>query len=285
MKKSQLILYMCTLIFLLVGCKAEEVDVSDSYIKDQNNVLQEKVVELEDKIKRIENENLLNAQSLEEWYKEFDKKYSILRADKWEKVIINVRGDEKEVSITDDRIITAFRDLLGGFREPEPFGSGPFSDVPNYQYTFVKDGKELTIDTLSRNIIRVEDDYYETSNDIHLLGNAFFNPPPYFKGSIPILTKLALSGYMEVDTDYSYGMFSSFRIISLANALAEQGEEINYIPSDLGEVSLKIHFYFFGETITLNIYEENYIQVVEGDKEYWFYMNETHIFHNILSAG
>ncbi|RSK26256.1 hypothetical protein EJF36_04950 [Bacillus sp. HMF5848] len=289
MRTLQTILFTCVLILLLVGCKVEEVDVYDmenSQLKEHNNLLQEKIVRLEDKINKIEKDNLLTSPAaVEQWYEEFDKKFSLLRVDNWDKVSISKPGDDNEVTISDERIMTAIGDLIGGFRDPEPFGSGPFSDVPNYQYTFVKDGEELTIDVIARDIIRVNDEYYATSENLHLLGNAFLTPPPYLEGNIPIMTKLALSGYVEVDTDYSYGMFSSFRIINLTNALAELGEQIDYVPSELSEISLTLHFYFFGEKITLTVFNEKYTKVTNGVKEYWFIINDPHVFENILNAG
>jgi hypothetical protein len=220
----------------------------------------------------------------ERWNEELDQKYPLLR-DKWDKIIISKPWNEHEVIITDKDTLAAFRNHMFVKKDAEEFGSGPFSDVPRYQYTFIKDDEKLTIDVLSRDIIGIDYDYFSTSSDIHLLGNAFFTPPSYLSGEIPIITKLAFSGYMEVVEDRSYGMFLPFKIIMIADTLSEQGELLSTVPLETSELSLTLNFYYFGEKIIFQVFKENYIQVSNGEEEYWFFMDDTSIFGNVLSAG
>lgn len=253
--------------------------------QEQNLLLIKQIDKLNNKIKLIQQENLLTSIEREKWYEEFDQKYPLFRIDTWDKIIISKPWNDHEVIITDKNTLAAFRNHMFVHKDAEPFGSGPFSDVPRYQYTFIKDDEKLTIDVLSRDIIGIDYDYFSTSSDIHLLGNAFFTAPSYLSGEIPIITKLALSGYMEVVEDFSYGMFLPFKIISIADTLAEEGELLSTVPLETSELSLTLHFYYFGEKIIFQVYKENYIQVSNGEEEYWFFMDDTSIFGNILSAG
>jgi len=293
--------FLCLLfIVFLMSCEEESKANDNKGLLKEIEQLEEEVASLEQDKKTMEIEvnrlkkskeelekrHKLSLGAIQEWEKNFYNDYPLLKRNTvWDRIVITGAPEGEKVVIKSPNVLKEFSRDFKVIEEIQT-GSGTRPDIPQYTYTLEKGDKSLSIQVVGRGIIRLGGKYYSTNRDIHMLGTAFYHAPSYVDlDSVPLVTKLAYSGYIEGEKVYNFGTFSGFRIIGTIQPLVENGDKLKDKPSDSGEVYENFHFYYYGEEITVKVFKEKYIHILTKDQSYWYEMKDPTNIGRILTAG
>ncbi len=281
-----LFLFGCADRGLLSSKDAKIIELNDEIIalKNKNKELNETIISQEIELKDLRYKD--SYAYFEEKKNAFYEKYPLLNEESWHKIIISDYSEEYQVTITDSIVIRDVAHLLvGGYYEEVEVGSPPVSDVPCYRYTFIKGDQEQTIEVASSRLVYIDGKYYSKAS-VHLLGDAFYKPPKYIDPDrIYILNKLADSGYLQGTEQYSFGFFSKGRNIGAIYPLAHDAKLLDKKPTDSYDLFDTLKFYYYGEEIIVNVFNEKYVQVIDNNMEYWYELDDPTSVRRFLSAG
>lgn len=216
-----------------------------------------------------------------------DKKFKWIYTEQWDKIIISKTYEaNNQYEISDEKFLQGklYEPLFYPMRLGKEQNGMP-SDASQYTYQFIKEDTSYDVQIIGRGEIEIDGSVYSVDSNIHNLGKAFLAVPSYLKQSDP-LGKIAGSGILLGEKQLKSPVFDSSvmrRIaLSLYNGVQSKTiEKLYYAPRDVGNAAENITFYYYGEEIQMDVYEE-YIRIVDEGNQYWYHWNTENKILEIL---
>lgn len=283
-----LFMFFIMLSLLMTGCNATSVKTNSQkgteleQLKTENEKLKEQLNSSLLSIQALQNEQNINKNMID------NEKYVWAKEDQWDKILVYKSELPKEKIEIKDKVFMKniyFDNLMIEQADPT---NGAQSDVEAYTYEFIKGDKTYKVNVVGRDIIEYEGKYFNTNKYIYNLGKALLSQPKYIKTD-SVLNKIYESGALHGEKEFNYLCISSFRIHGFANVIQDGIDKgtilpVSSNPVNIDEVKEKLTFYYYGQKLYMDVYH-NYLSIKDGNKNYWYKIENEFIILSILNAG
>ncbi|MBC8061642.1 MAG: hypothetical protein H7Y18_13380 [Clostridiaceae bacterium] len=217
-----------------------------------------------------------------------EENYRWAKEEEWDKILVYKSGFSNDKIEIKEKVFMKniyFENLMLQQSEPP---NGPQSDVEYYTYEFIKGDKTYKVNVVGRDTIEYAGGNFLTNKYIYNLGKSLL-PRPKFIITDSVINKIYESGALHGEREFNYLVLNSFRIHGFANALQDgisKGDivDISKSPVNFGDMKEKFTFYYYGEKIHMEVYQ-NYLCIKDGNKTYWYKYESELLIFTILSAG
>ena len=257
----------------LIGCsRSDERDNHLELLQAQIDEMQAIIAEKDAAIKRL-TEELAERESedssLDEAIREVPWLDKLNVYTEWDKVVIRRHENDPAAAIVDDPLfLESIKWLLHIKRAAiAEYPNGIQTDIEPYLYELYEGDRQYVIRVVERGVIEAGRDrwYWEVDPGIHLPGVAFMPRPPHVRHD-GLIAKMAASG--AVRRGDQYVMFSSFRAQSRIAPLTE-GRRLEEQPEDPGEITERFTFYYYGEELVMDVYD-NHVKLSDATSDEWY---------------
>jgi hypothetical protein len=283
---SKLLFITFVMVVLLVGCKDEDKPVvkaaitkADASFETENKVLREQVNQLKKELEDAEQKNKESQNLIDSIQAPKD-----LLTTKYPKLPdfsipsdfqqIEIKDSKGSYIVTDPSILNSFSNLLV-IKSEATFGSGPQADIEPVQYILTTAKGTVRLNIVQHGIVSFNelypDIFFEVDPNAYQLGKAFMNRPSYLSEETTII-KMVNSGLLKVGNENALYVFNAGRIRSVALAFFEAKKHDSTKPVRSFSPILNATFYYYGETIKMNLYNEK-IQIIDDSGEIWYDTN------------
>ncbi|WP_141706275.1 hypothetical protein [Desulfuribacillus alkaliarsenatis] len=175
-------------------------------------------------------------------------------------------GDHEQVTIDDPILIKAADLFYLEVFDSASYPSGYQTDIVGYTYEFAKGNEIYKVRVVDRGVLKAGEParYFRVDVNAHLIGNAFMPKPHYIQHN-GLIAKMAASGAMKRGNQYA--MYNAFRIQSAAYIPKEK--LLTNKPSDLGEKIESLTFYYYGQELHMDAYQD-YVHLHGAGEEEWY---------------
>lgn len=324
MRKKIFIVIILLTVIILTSCNLKTQDndrikspVTDKVVstlpnkeqleKDETQILKEKnqelgnklneykktIDDLKSKLNNPRNYEEIFLNTLKEDYPWMEKFITLQQpeTERWNRIIIYKKDNpEGKVTIDNPKIIQAFAPMFYVNEDvTDYYPNGVQENNGAYVYEAISGSDKLVFYVWNNETIEFEKlpmRFFKVGRGIEQLGNAFLPKPKYYvEGNV--LLKMLNSGLMLGEKENPFYFTQPFRMGQIVYGfMGLPKKEINKPDVSQEQITERLTFYYYGEKIYIVFYG-NYIQIIDGSKEYWYQMDKKDILALVhyLSAG